>query len=468
MKEEINRPGVSIAMLIKFVIIVTTPAIFILLIAGILGAMSLDGVVYSYCIILFFTGIILRPFLFNVSELTSYVNDLLQDRQVGEPSLRYLNSVSDLPQALINLKNSWENKKKRTATVITEYETLVDSLPDILIMCNNEQKIVRTNKVARELFGQNLAGKTLSNIIQNDDFLNGIASVVEEREGRTLEFHLDMVAPRDFRAIIEFFPTASGEGISLIITLNDVTALRRIGKMRADFVANASHEIRTPLASIKGLVETLRGPAKDDVAVHDEFLRIIDEQATRMKNLIDDLLSLSKIEMTEHTTPQGKADILKILRNEKELFAWATQEKNMTIRLEMPDDLPLVRGEESELMQVLHNLIGNAIKYGSSGTEVVISARVTSVLPNDPNFIKVHRAVAISVIDHGEGISREHLPRLTERFYRVDSARTRAIGGTGLGLAIVKHIIHRHHGVLSIDSVVGEGSTFTTYLHLYA
>ena len=140
----------------------------------------------------------------------------------------------------------------------------------------------------------------------------------------------------------------------------------------------------------------------------------------------------------------------------------------MSIRIELSDTLPPARGEERELMQVIHNLIGNAIKYGHANTDVTVGARVTSMLPQDPNFVRHHRAICISVIDRGEGIAKEHLPRLTERFYRVDSARTRAVGGTGLGLAIVKHIINRHRGVLTIDSVVGEGSKFSVYLPIYA
>ena len=352
--------------------------------------------------------------------------------------------------------------------IITEHNILVDSLPDILVMCNDEQIIVRTNKAARNIFGQNLANKKLSEIIPNNDLLNAVSTVAEELSGREIEFRLLDPIPRDFLAIIERFPVASSGGISIIITLNDVTELRRVEKMRADFVANASHEIRTPLASIKGFIETLRGPAKEDIAVHETFLKVMDDQANRMINLINDLLSLSKIEMNSHTTPEGKVDILRIIRNEKENFSYAAKDKNMTINLDVSDNLPMVRGEERELMQVIHNLIGNAIKYGNSGTEITVTAKVTSVLPPEPNFVKLHRAVAISVIDRGDGIAKEHLPRLTERFYRVDTARTAAIGGTGLGLAIVKHIINRHRGVLTIDSVVGEGSTFTVYLAIYA
>ncbi len=462
-----TRAGFSWGILVKSLMIITSPALIALIPAVALDALSLDAFLYSYCTILVITAFILKPFLANISSLTQYVNNLAEDRQLEEPSFKHLNTISDLPAALITLHHSWEKKKKHTASLITEYGTLVDSLPDILIMCDKDQKIVRTNRMAREVFGQNLAGKPLIGIIPNDELLNGIAAVMEERRGRSLEFHTDLPKPCDFRAIIEAFPAASAEGIAAIITLNDVTELRRVSKMRADFVANASHEIRTPLASIKGFIETLLGPARNDPAAQEQFLTIMGEQATRMKNLIDDLLTLSKIEMNEHTTPDGKTDILQVIRKEKEAFSWAAQAKGMTIKLDIPDDFPPVLGEENELRQVMHNLIGNAIKYGNANTEVIITARVTSALPETPHFAKLHRGVCVAVIDNGEGIPRQHLPRLTERFYRVDSARTRTIGGTGLGLAIVKHIVNRHRGVLTIDSVVGEGSTFSIYLQAY-
>lgn len=453
-------------MIFKSVVMVTLPTFFVLICIFFLGEISFSHLIYSYVCVLFFTMLVVRPFIINIYSLTDYVNDLASDRQVEEPRLERLKSISQLPQAFINMRNSWEKKKKQTASLITEYETLVDSLPDILLMCNNELKIVRTNKAARALFGQNLATKLLATIVPNDDLLNAIAVVMEDHVGRTMEFQLDREGVIDFKAIIELFPAASGDNIAVIITLNDITKLRQVGKMQADFVANASHEIRTPLTSIIGYVETLLGPAKDDIAVHGEFLQIIGEQATRMKKLIGDLLSLSKIEMSEHAAPGSKVDMLQIIRNVKESYAWAVKEKNMTIRLELQDALPFAKGEESELMQVIHNLIGNAIKYGNAGTEVLVTARVTSIMPEDPNLVKIQRAICISVIDHGDGVAREDIPRLTERFYRVDSARSKA-GGTGLGLAIVKHIIHRHRGVLSIESVVGEGSTFSIYLHIY-
>jgi two-component system phosphate regulon sensor histidine kinase PhoR len=272
---------------------------------------------------------------------------------------------------------------------------------------------------------------------------------------------------RDFLAIIERFPVTSAGGITTVITMNDITELKAVEQMRADFVANASHEIRTPLASIKGFIETLLGPAKEDYAVHGQFLNIMLEQADRMQQLISDLLSLSKIEMNAHAVPTDPADLVGIVRKEAEMFARAAEEKRMRIVLNIHDNMPMVKGETNELKQVVHNLISNAIKYGHADSEVTVSLKITSELPQDWNMRNLTRVAMLSVRDRGEGIAKQHLPRLMERFYRVDSARTREVGGTGLGLAIVKGIIVRHRGAITVDSVVGEGTCFTVYLPIF-
>jgi two-component system phosphate regulon sensor histidine kinase PhoR len=282
-----------------------------------------------------------------------------------------------------------------------------------------------------------------------------------------VEFVYSNPEPRDYRAVVERFPVASAGGISIILTMNDVTEIKQLEKMRADFVANASHEIRTPLASIAGFIETLRGPAKDDEQARDMFLAEMAQQATRLTNLVTDLLSLSKVEMNAHSIPTGSVDVARLIRVEQDNLKWQANAKNMVIDVDLRENLPPARGDESELRQVVHNLLGNAIKYGNADSRVTVSAKLTSSLPRDSNFIRRNRAILISFIDQGEGIAREHLAHLTERFYRVDSARTRTIGGTGLGLAIVQHIIKRHRGALMIDSEVGVGSNFSVYVPLY-
>jgi two-component system phosphate regulon sensor histidine kinase PhoR len=233
--------------------------------------------------------------------------------------------------------------------------------------------------------------------------------------------------------------------------------------MRADFVANASHELRTPLASLTGFIDTLRGHAKDDPEAQERFLGIMAEQATRMRRLIDDLLSLTRIELNEHVRPAGSVNVSDVVEEVANALSPMAAAANIQLDLVEPSSLPNVAGDREELFQVFQNLVDNAIKYGRPQTAITVELGTRRAGPGEPG---PSPAVYIAVSDRGEGIAREHLPRLTERFYRVDVRRSRAIGGTGLGLAIVKHIVNRHRGRLAIESKVGEGSTFTVYLPL--
>ena len=462
-----QKPTLSFATLIKTVIVASSPALAVLSILVLIGLLDLSHFFYAYAAVLGISTLLVYPLLTSVSTLTHYVVHLSQDKKIDAPDLSVLSTMGELSSALSQLHRSWERKKQQMESVITEREILVDTLPDILLMTNDDRIIVRTNRTARNIFGQNLAGKPLLEVVDSEVLDRTVASVIQHLRGKEVEFHINQPGPYEFRATIERFPIPSHGGISIIIALTDVTELKQVEQMRADFVANASHEIRTPLASIKGFIETLQGPAKDDEAARNEFLNVMADQADRMTRLISDLLSLSKIEMNAHTVPSGKVDMLQVIRKETLHFERMAKDKNMQIKLDLHDNLPQVRGEQSELVQVMHNLIGNALKYGAVETSVTVTARITSSIPQDPLMRDVRRAVCISVKDKGEGIPKEHLPRLTERFYRVDSARSRAVGGTGLGLAIVKHILNRHQGILAIDSVVGEGSVFSVYLPVY-
>ncbi|MDX2073197.1 MAG: ATP-binding protein [Alphaproteobacteria bacterium] len=462
-----SKHAIPFRTLLSTMIVFSLPMLLVLLLLSIFGSLDFNHFIYGYVTVLALSLLVVMPFLSNITAITHYVNDLAQDKRVQAPRLSFLSNVGELSGALARLQSSWEAKRQEMETVITEREILVDTLPDILIMTNDDKVIVRTNRAARNIFGQNLSGRHLRDIIPNDKLINTITAVVEDIQGQEIEFHLPEPQPRDFQAIIERFPIPSAGGISIVITMTDITAQKRIQRMRADFVANASHEIRTPLASIIGFVETLRGPAKDDERARDEFLKVIAEQAERMSKLLNDLLSLSKIEMNAHNVPVGKVDLLRIIRSEKQHFEWACKQKNVNIRMKLIDTLPAARGEDEELAQVVRNLLGNAIKYTMPDTDVLISVKVTQQLPEDPMFRSLARAIQFSVQDQGEGIPAEHIPRLTERFYRVDSARTRKVGGTGLGLAIVKHVLNRHHGVMQIESTPGEGSIFSIFLPLY-
>src|SRR5258706_4839191 len=222
--------------------------------------------------------------------------------------------------------------------------------------------------------------------------------------------------------------------------MHDVTSLRRAEQMRADFVANASHELRTPLASLVGFIETLRGPARDDEEARDRFLAIMQEQATRMGRLVADLLSLSRIELNEHLPPTQAIALDGILDNLAATFELQAARRKMRLQVDCPAELPPVVGDADELAQLFQNLIDNALKYSRPGTALRITAARPQRLPG--GFPRApHGAVAVAVTDEGEGIAREHLPRLTERFYRVDPARSKQNGGPALRLAVVQHIV---------------------------
>jgi len=242
-----------------------------------------------------------------------------------------------------------------------------------------------------------------------------------------------------------------------LVTLRDLTEIRRVERLRADFIANASHELRTPLASLLGFIETLQGSARDDAKARERFLPIMREQGRRMARLIEDLLSLSRIEQKQHLRPETVVDLAEIVRSVVDSITPMAEELVADIRLTACEPVP-VKGDRDELLRVAENLIENAIKYGVRHdvrpglVEVAVAAK--------------EREAALTVRDYGHGIATEHLPRLTERFYRVDATQSRARNGTGLGLAIVKHILTRHRGRLTIASRLHQGSTFVATLPL--
>jgi two-component system phosphate regulon sensor histidine kinase PhoR len=241
---------------------------------------------------------------------------------------------------------------------------------------------------------------------------------------------------------------------SLVLVFHDLTPLHRSEQMRADFVANASHELRTPLATLSGFIETLQGSARDDAPARARFLGIMHVQARRMTRLIDDLLSLSRIELTEHVRPRDSVELVGVIRQVVDALQPLAADRGVGLHTALPDTAVLVRGDRDELLRVFENLVENALKYGASGKRVDVA-----LLAEDTNH-----AVRVEVRDYGPGIAPEHLPRLTERFYRVDVSQSRSEGGTGLGLALVKHILNRHGGRLSITSVPAAGATFAAHL----
>jgi two-component system, OmpR family, phosphate regulon sensor histidine kinase PhoR len=328
--------------------------------------------------------------------------------------------------------------------------TVVELLPDPLIVLAGDRGVRRANSAARAAFGADIPA-----VLRHPDLRAAIDRAFASGNAQTAEVTLPVPMPREVRAAVVPMDPPIDDGGRAIVVLSDRTRERAVERMRADFVANVSHELRTPLASLIGFIDTLRGPAADDPEAQQRFLIIMGEQAARMNRLIDDLLSLSRIELIEHQAPSDTVDLHRLVTRLAAGFEPRLKERSVRLDVRMPDDLPMVIGDADQLTQVLQNLLDNAVKYGRGGGTVGLDVAVAA-----PG----RAGVVVTVADQGAGIPREHLPRLTERFYRVDTGRSRAAGGTGLGLAIVKHIVNRHRGQLSIESEEGIGTTVTIWL----
>ena len=340
---------------------------------------------------------------------------------------------------------------------------VVRRLPDPAIMTDHTGRIVAANDILEHVFGVAEVRKHLASVIRAPQVLGALDLALAGKGSQRVEFQIMGTPEQNFEAYVS--PIEGDDRVvrGAMIVLRDLTKAQRVEQMRADFVANASHELRTPLASLTGFIDTLRGHAKDDPEAQERFLGIMSEQATRMRRLIDDLLSLTRIELNEHVRPAGSVNMGDVVEEVSNALAPVAHASNIQIEIAEPSSLPNVAGDRDELIQVVQNLVDNAIKYGRPQTMITIELGTRRAGPGEPG---PSPAVFLSVRDHGEGIAREHIPRLTERFYRVDVRRSRAIGGTGLGLAIVKHIVNRHRGRLQVESKVNEGSTFTVYLPL--
>ncbi|MGK2740860.1 ATP-binding protein [Tepidicaulis sp. LMO-SS28] len=340
---------------------------------------------------------------------------------------------------------------------------VVEHLPDPVIVLDAGGRVLYRNRATLALLGAVPVGRPLAAVLRAPAILTAIDRVQRRGGSESVDHVMPVPVERYIRATVlrvggdEQDGESVQDGAAVLIMLHDLTDLRRAEQMRVDFVANASHELKTPLASLSGFIETLQGHAKDDPEAQARFLGIMGEQAARMQRLIEDLLSLSRIEMREHVPPSGEVDLPALVSDVVDGLSPLAESHGVEINVTRAEGVQPVWGDWDELHQVVQNLAENALKYGRAGKRIDISTKpVTS--PSGRTLVE------LAIRDYGPGIPREHIPRLTERFYRVDVSKSRERGGTGLGLAIVKHIVNRHSGTLSIDSQVGEGSTFSVRL----
>ncbi|WP_341349653.1 ATP-binding protein [Cognatiyoonia koreensis] len=331
---------------------------------------------------------------------------------------------------------------------------LIETLPFPVLVIGDDQMIAATNATSRQLLGDHVVGRHFSTALRQPALLDRIEAVMAN--GAPLEAsYLGREAGRDTTYTVHI----ASAGQAVVLTFQDRTAAEDIYQFRTDFVANVSHELRTPLTALLGFIETLRGPARDDAAARDRFLEVMAREAGRMARLVDDLLSLSRLEAKERVRPSGSVVLANVAQSALAELQPVTDAAGATIRFEDQSGGANIAAEAGELRQVIANLIENAVKYSEPGSEIALSL-------NAPAHEARLRGVGVRLVvrDAGFGIAPHHIARLTERFYRVDNHRSREVGGTGLGLAIVKHIVNRHRGRLLIESIEGEGTTVTVIL----
>ena len=337
-------------------------------------------------------------------------------------------------------------------------QAVVAGLPDPVIALDRNGRVLTLNEHARSLAPALRQGEPVSLALRMPELIEAIGRAYATGEEQRVEYSERVPLDRWFETIVvpvKRQPNPSRPEL-VLMTFHDLTPLRRVEEMRADFVANASHELRTPLAALSGFIETLQGSARDDAKARERFLAIMQEQARRMARLIDDLLSLSRIELNAHRRPDSLVDLVPIVRQVVDGLETLARDRGVTVQIEAARAMT-VPGDRDELVRVFENLVENALKYGAPGKRVDVTLAPHESAEGEPE-------AQVAIRDYGPGIAPEHLPRLTERFYRVDVTESRAQGGTGLGLALVKHILNRHRGRLSIESKLGAGATFTVQL----
>ena len=441
--------------------VVLTPSWGALVILYGVGELSGRATLIAMAGIAVLTGLLVQRYLGTLARFARFVGELSDEREPVMPRLSFAPATEELATAAATLAVGWRRQRASIDNLAASAQAIVDGLPDPLISVDRQRRIVRTNLAAVSLLGTVGAERDLSTVLRQPQLLAAIDALLEtgadgnfsKADQSAVELALAGPPELDLIAHLRRLPRAAADGSLALIVLHDTTALRRAERMRADFVANASHELKTPIAGLAGFIETLRGPARDDAVARERFLGIMAEQADRMRRLVDDLLMLSRIEQHEHARPDAAVDLSRVLRSVMDLLQLKASARNVKIELSFDPALPPAVGDFDELTIVFQNLIDNAVKYARPATTVRIAARPVG-----------SDRLAVAVSDEGDGIPATHLPRLTERFYRVDTARSRQLGGTGLGLAIVKHVVNRHRGRLDIQSSPGKGSTFTVTL----
>lgn len=365
-----------------------------------------------------------------------------------------------LANAFLSVKRVWSNQTLSAGHILA-------NLPDPLLMVNNENKIVFANKIALNFFGDGILQKPITSFFTTTPFQTALRQLsLGKSKQEWFEWDFQEDGFYSFQVRLEQLPAPAKNGGVIVIVLHDITQLKLFKQQQADFFANASHELKTPLSVLSGFIETLQGPAKDDEIAREKFLNLMAEQTSRMTQLVQDLLALSKAQMTQKEKRSDIIPVSDLLKSVIDTLSLKAASNHKTIELNMVHDIPRLIGNKNDLIHVFQNLIDNAIKYGEENSTITVSAKLVSGFPkkSEKYFSDMRQVVLISINNKGPVIDPKNLARLFERFYRVDSIKTRSVEGTGLGLGIAQQIINEHEGLIDVQSTPKQGTTFSVYL----
>ncbi len=394
-------------------------------------------------------------------QFISYLKDLSQGRDVDLPHVhKGIFGSFRLADAFLSVKHRWSNQT-------ISADRILENLPDPLFLINEDGFLVFVNKMGRNFFGEDILHLSMFDVFNAQDFQNAFDQLSNKKSRQEwFEWDFEDESFYSFQVRLERLPAVSKNGGVMVMAMHDVTQLKLFKQQQSDFFANASHELKTPLSVLSGFIETLQGAAKDDEVAREKFLNLMAEQTSRMTNLVQDLLLLSKVQVTQkekRTDVILIVDLLQSVINSLENKALNSHKK---IELKLLHDIPRLIGNKNDLVHVFQNLIDNAIKYGADDSVITVKAQLCSGFPkkSDKYFSDIRQVVMVSIHNTGTPIAPQNISRLFERFYRVDNLKSRAVEGTGLGLGIAQQIVNDHEGVIEVQSSVKKGTTFSVYL----
>ena len=449
------------AKFVEKVLILSFPTALLFLLLSSTGLVTPILAILSLASVVVFNILLLFPLTLELQKVKKYVKAMSEGQNFEEYKMSLSEKDTKEIIADINKMHSFWAQK----TDILEAQTLsdtaiLDSLPDPVMMIDTVGNITGANLAARNIFGKKITEKNIEKVFKSESFINSVSKVLKkESKSENLIFYINNPINQKLYAHIKQLPWVSKGKAVAVISIYDLTKSLKIEKMQSDFVANASHELRTPLSVISGFIETLQTSAKDDNDAREKFLKIMADQAEYMSLLIENLLSLSKIELNQDLAPNETIDIIELIEEASQALSIKAQAKNMNIILDLNSDIPLINADKAQIKQLIQNLTDNAIKYGLANSNIGIKVALKSESSDK-------QSVTIAINNKGPKIEDKDIARLTERFFRLQEHKNQNIKGNGLGLAIAKHIVIRHKGNLTVASSNIKGTTFTIYLPL--